>query len=119
MKSDNSISKSDCIVHLTFSYKRIDLVLLDNCGKLLLDRSLIGVMGNESSETQTGIMQKVVEPIKKFGINKVSIIIKGTSCTREITLSAIRDCGVEITSIKDVTPLPHNGCRPHKAKHCL
>ena len=118
MSDNNTKCQSNGIVHLTFSYKRIDLVLLDNGGKLLMDRSLIGIMGNESSETQADIMQKVVEPIKKFGINKVSVIIKGTSCVREITLSAIRDSGVKITSIKEATPLPHNDCRPNKNKRC-
>lgn len=118
MNDSNANCQSNGTVRLTFSYKRIDIVLLDDCGKLLMDRSLIGIIENESSETQTDILQRAVEPIKKFGINKVAVIIKGCGCTREMTLSAIRNSGVEITSIKDVTPLPHNGCRPPNNKRC-
>ena len=104
MNDSNTNCQSNGTVRLTFSYKRIDIVLLDDCGKLLMDRSLIGIIENESTEIQADILQRVVEPIKNFGINKVSVIIKGSSCAKEMTLSAIRDSGVEITSIKDVTP---------------
>lgn len=118
MSNSNANSKTNGTVYLTFSYKQINIVLLDNCGKLLMDRSCVGIIENESSATQADIFQILVEPIKSFGIKKVSVIIKGVSCARKRILSVIRDSGVEITSIKDVTSLPHNGCRPTKNKQC-
>jgi|TARA_B110001450_G_C17544438_1_gene450003 small subunit ribosomal protein S11 len=50
------------------------------------------------------------------GLRKVDIVVKGQGSGRETAIRSIQGAGLEITSIKDVTPVPHNGCRPPKRR---
>ena len=52
----------------------------------------------------------------ELGVRQVSILVKGPGSGRETAIRAIQAAGLEITSIKDVTPIPHNGCRPPKRR---
>lgn len=116
MKSNSTISKNEGTIYLTVSYNHINIRIEDSSGNLLIDRSCIGLIESVSAATQAEIVQRIIEPVKELGISKVCVIVKGSGCAREAILSAIRDAGLETTSIKDVTPLPHNGCRPPKRK---
>lgn len=51
-----------------------------------------------------------------LGLKKVDIVVKGQGSGRETAIRAIQGAGLEITSIKDITPVPHNGCRPPKRR---
>jgi|TARA_B100000809_G_scaffold236426_1_gene255459 small subunit ribosomal protein S11 len=51
-----------------------------------------------------------------MGLKKVEIIVKGQGSGRETAIRSVKSAGLEITSIKDVTPIPHNGCRPPKRR---
>jgi|TARA_B110000444_G_scaffold20046_1_gene16689 small subunit ribosomal protein S11 len=51
-----------------------------------------------------------------FGLKKVDIVVKGQGSGRETAIRAIQGAGLEINSIKDITPVPHNGCRPPKRR---
>ncbi len=53
---------------------------------------------------------------KEHGIQKVEIRVKGIGSGREAAIRAIQAAGIDILSIKDITPVPHNGCRPPKAR---
>jgi small subunit ribosomal protein S11 len=53
---------------------------------------------------------------KKFGIIEVEVQVKGPGSGRESAVTALQSAGLKITSIEDVTPLPHNGCRPKKKR---
>lgn len=53
---------------------------------------------------------------KEHGIQKVEIRVKGIGAGREAAIRAIQAAGIDILSIKDITPVPHNGCRPPKAR---
>jgi len=50
------------------------------------------------------------------GIKEVSVLVKGPGAGRETAIRALQGAGLEISSIKDVTPIPHNGCRPRKKR---
>lgn len=50
------------------------------------------------------------------GLREVEVRVKGPGSGRESAVRAVQTIGIEITSIKDVTPIPHNGCRPPKAR---
>ena len=52
----------------------------------------------------------------EHGIRKVDVVVKGPGSGRETAYRAIQNTGIEITGIKDVTPVPHNGCRPPKRR---
>ncbi|MFO0505614.1 MAG: 30S ribosomal protein S11, partial [Chryseotalea sp.] len=52
----------------------------------------------------------------ELGLRKVEVFVKGPGAGRESAIRTIQTAGIEITTIKDITPLPHNGCRPPKAR---
>ena len=51
-----------------------------------------------------------------LGLRKVEVFVKGPGAGRESAIRTIQNSGIEVTMIKDVTPLPHNGCRPPKRR---
>ncbi|MEK7287270.1 MAG: 30S ribosomal protein S11 [Elusimicrobiota bacterium] len=59
---------------------------------------------------------RVAKKALELGIRNVSIFIKGPGPGREVAIRTLQTAGLKILSIKDVTPLPHNGCRPPKAR---
>jgi small subunit ribosomal protein S11 len=52
----------------------------------------------------------------ELGLRKVEVLVKGPGSGRESAIRTIQGTGIEITTIRDVTPLPHNGCRPPKSR---
>ncbi len=60
--------------------------------------------------------RKVVEDAKKLGMQEINVFIKGPGVGRESVVRAIAASGLKIKFIKDVTPIPHNGCRPRKKR---
>jgi small subunit ribosomal protein S11 len=56
------------------------------------------------------------EAAKEQGIRSVDIRVKGPGAGRESAIRALNACGIQVTSIRDVTPIPHNGCRPPKRR---
>ena len=51
-----------------------------------------------------------------YGLRKVKVFVKGPGAGRESAIRAINTCGIEVLEITDVTPVPHNGCRPPKRR---
>jgi small subunit ribosomal protein S11 len=62
------------------------------------------------------VVKNVVEAIKDFGVKEVSVMVKGIGGGRESAIRAFNINGINVLSIKDVTPIPHNGCRPPKRR---
>ena len=60
--------------------------------------------------------EQVASAAKKFGIGGLEIRVKGPGSGRESAVSALQAAGLRIQSIEDITPLPHNGCRPRKRR---
>jgi small subunit ribosomal protein S11 len=60
--------------------------------------------------------EKCANTAKRYGVREVEIRVKGPGSGRESAVSAIQAAGLRISSIEDVTPLPHNGCRPPKRR---
>ena len=52
----------------------------------------------------------------EHGVRKVDVVVKGPGSGRETAIRSIQNAGIEVTGIKDVTPVPHNGCRPPKRR---
>ena len=52
----------------------------------------------------------------ELGLRKVEVFVKGPGAGRESAIRTIQNCNIEVTTIRDVTPLPHNGCRPPKRR---
>ena len=61
-------------------------------------------------------MQKALEKVLPFNIQEVKVKVSGVGAGRESAVRAIGGSGIKVTSIKDTTPMPHNGCRPKKTR---
>ena len=61
-------------------------------------------------------MKKVVESTKESGLREVNVFVKGIGGGREAAIRALNTNGIQVLSVKDVTPVPHNGCRPPKRR---
>jgi small subunit ribosomal protein S11 len=80
-----------------------------------------GSMGYKGSRKSTPYAaqkaaEKCADKAKKFGIREVEVRVKGPGAGRESAIRALQASGLEIKGIEDVTPLPHNGCRPRKKR---
>ena len=62
------------------------------------------------------VVKKAVEVIAPYGVREVSVFVKGIGAGREGAIRALNTNGLQVLSIKDVTPIPHNGCRPPKRR---
>ena len=82
--------------------------------------TLTDMQGNAISWASAGAAQMAAETAAKaalpHGLKSVEVMVKGPGSGREAAIRAIQACGIEVTSIQDVTPVPHNGCRPPKRR---
>ena len=77
-----------------------------------------GFKGSRKSTPFAGQMaaQQAAEKAMKFGMKEVDVRVKGPGSGRESAITALQSAGLRIKSIEDITPLPHNGCRPKKRR---
>jgi len=62
------------------------------------------------------VVKKVVDNIEVYAVKEVNVLVKGIGGGRESAIRAFNSNGIQVLSIKDVTPIPHNGCRPPKRR---
>ena len=106
--------------HIHSSFNNI-IVSLANSEGQVISWSSAGKMGFRSSKKNTPYAaQMAAETATKaaliHGLKSVDVMVKGPGSGREAAIRALQACGLEVTSIKDVTPVPHNGCRPPKRR---
>lgn len=62
------------------------------------------------------IVKKAIDKIRDYGLREVNVFVKGIGSGRESAIRAINANGINVLSIKDITPIPHNGCRPRRPR---
>jgi len=102
--------------HIHASFNNIIISLTNNEGQVI-SWSSAGKMGFRGSKKNTPYAaQTAAEDCGKIayeaGLRKVKVFVKGPGSGRESAIRSIHACGIEVAEIVDVTPLPHNGCRP-------
>jgi len=102
--------------HVHSSFNNIIISLTNSTGQVI-SWSSAGKMGFKGSKKNTPYAaQMAAEDCSKvafeLGLRKVKVYVKGPGSGRESAIRAISNSGVEVTEIVDVTPMPHNGCRP-------
>lgn len=106
--------------HISASYNNTMLSVTDDNGNLIAWSSAgsLGFKGAKKATpyAATKIVETVFEKIKKTGISEMAIFVRGIGGGRESAIRAIANKGLTITSIKDTTPIPHNGCKPRKVR---
>jgi small subunit ribosomal protein S11 len=107
-------------VYIFSSYNNTILSLTDREGNVLFWTSpgRIGFKGTKKSTpfAASKAAEAMALVIEKLGVEKVEVLVKGVGSGRESAIRSLAAGGVDIFSIKDITPLPHNGCRPPKVR---
>jgi small subunit ribosomal protein S11 len=106
--------------HVTASFNNIIVSLTNKQGQVI-SWSSAGKMGFKGSKKNTPYAaQMAASDAAKVavdaGLRRVDVYVKGPGAGRESAIRALANSGIEISMIKDVTPLPHNGCRPPKKR---
>ena len=117
-KGSKNISKA--IVHVVATFNNTIVSVSDERGNII-GWSSAGKMGFRGSRKGTAYAAQVVSQdacrqAMGHGLREVEVRLRGAGSGRESAVRAVQALGVEVTSIKDVTPMPHNGCRPPKAR---
>ena len=107
-------------IYVSSSYNNTLITLTNARGQVLAWKSA-GSVGFKGTKKATSFAaSRVAEAIsnicKKIGIEKISILVKGVGAGRESATRTFVAQGLNVVSIKDVTPIPHNGCRPKKIR---
>ena len=103
-------------VHIKASFNNIIITITNSTGQVI-SWSSAGKMGFRGSKKNTPYAAQVTaaDCAKKahdLGLRKVEVFVKGPGAGRESAIRTVQNVGIEVTIIKDVTPIPHNGCRP-------
>jgi len=106
--------------HITASFNNI-IVSLTNKGGDVISWSSAGKMGFRGSKKNTPYAAQLAaedatKVAQEAGLRKVKVYVKGPGNGRESAIRSIHNAGVEVTEIIDITPIPHNGCRPPKRR---
>ncbi len=108
------------IAHIKASFNNTLVTITDVNGDVLC-RASAGTVGFKGTRKSTPFAaQRAVEQVaaaaRKFGLVEVEVRVMGPGSGRDAAITALQGSGLRIHSIEDVTPLPHNGCRPKKKR---
>ena len=107
-------------VYILASYNNTIISFTDQNGNLLFQGSAgqLGFKGPKKATPYAAgmIVKNLVDKAKAIGLKDILVFIKGIGSGRDGALRALTAAGFAITSIKDITPIPHNGCRPKKPR---
>jgi len=108
------------IAYITATFNNTTVTITDTKGDTLCWASA-GTSGFKGSRKSTPFAgqcaaQQAAEKAQKYGVKEVDVKVKGPGSGRESAITALQMAGLTVKSIEDVTPLPHNGCRPPKKR---
>ena len=106
--------------HIQATFNNI-IISLTNVSGQVISWSSSGKMGFKGSKKNTPYAaqcaaQDCSSKAYELGLRKVEVFVKGPGAGRESAIRTIQNSGIDVTMIKDITPLPHNGCRPPKRR---
>ncbi len=108
------------VAHIKATFNNTIIALTDNYGNVISWASAgrVGFKGSRKSTPFAAQLaaETAVKEAKELGLQRVEVLVKGPGSGREAAVRSIQAAGLEITAIKDVTPIPHNGCRPPKRR---
>ena len=108
------------IVHIKATFNNTNITVSDEFGNVVA-WATAGKAGFKGSRKNTAYAatvasEKVASEVVSMGMSTVAVRVKGPGAGRESAIRALSAAGLQVTSISDVTPLPHNGCRPKKQR---
>ncbi|MFP5470750.1 MAG: 30S ribosomal protein S11 [Bacteroidia bacterium] len=119
-KKKNVKVESQGHAHINASFNNIIISLTNNNGEVI-SWSSAGKMGFRGSKKNTPYAAQIAaedcaKEAFESGLRKVKVYVKGPGQGRESAIRSLHNAGIEVTEIVDVTPMPHNGCRPPKRR---
>jgi small subunit ribosomal protein S11 len=119
-KTNSSAGVLEGKVYIFSSYNNTIITLTNNKGDVLKWSSagLIGFKGTKKSTpfAASKVSEAICLTAQKLGLQKVFVFVKGIGAGRDSAIRSLATHGLEISAIRDITPIPHNGCRPKKAR---
>ncbi len=120
IKAKGSKNVTHGIVHISATFNNTIVSVTDTRGNVL-GWSSSGKMGFRGSRKSTAyasqlVSQDACRQAMSHGLKEAEVRVKGPGSGRESAVRAVQNLGIEVTTIRDVTPIPHNGCRPPKAR---
>jgi small subunit ribosomal protein S11 len=108
------------IAHIKSSFNNTIITFSDQQGNVLAWASSgnVGFKGSRKSTPFAAQLaaETAARRAMEHGVRKVDVVVKGPGSGRETAIRSIQNAGIEVAGIKDVTPIPHNGCRPPKRR---
>lgn len=119
-KKKRKASVSSGMAHIQSSFNNTLITITDKKGNTLSWGSA-GQSGFKGTKKGTPFAATIAakhaaQKAKQYGLKEVDVFVQGVGSGRESSIRAIHSEGIDILSIKDITPLPHNGCRPRKPR---
>ena len=119
-KKKNKKTISSAVAHIKASFNNTIINITDPNGETIVWTSggSVGFKGARKSTPYAAQVaaEEAARRAIEFGVHKLEIIISGTGAGRETAVRTLQNMGMDVGAIKDVTPTPHNGCRPKKRK---
>lgn len=111
---------TQAIAHIQASFNNTVITITDKQGNALV-WSAPGVVGFSGSKKSTPFAAQIAatdaaKKAKDIGVKEIEVYVKGPGSGRESAIRALQASGLTVTTIKDLTPIPHNGCRPKKKR---
>jgi small subunit ribosomal protein S11 len=117
-KAKRQIQKGEA--HIQCTYNNTKVAISDMSGGILgwSSSGLLGFKGAKKSTpyAATQVTNDASEKVSKYGVRELDVFMKGVGSGREACIRALANKGFALISIKDITPVPHNGCRPRKPR---
>ncbi|NNF04658.1 MAG: 30S ribosomal protein S11 [Rhodothermales bacterium] len=119
-RKKNVIVESNGMAHVKATFNNVQITLTDQYGNTISWASS-GKMGFKGSRKNTPYAAQVAasaaaKEAYDLGLRRVEVYVKGPGAGRESAIRALSASGLEVATIRDVTPIPHNGCRPPKRR---
>ncbi len=117
-KVKKQVAHGKAFIHATYNNTIITITDLDGNTVAWSSGGVIGYKGSRKGTPYAAQLAAMdaAKKVQNFGMNQVDVVVRGTGAGREQAIRALQASGLQVRSIVDDTPVPHNGCRPRKKK---
>ena len=119
-KKSKKVVESEGIVHISATFNNTLVTITDSRGNAIAwgTAGKAGFKGSKKSTpfAATVAAEQVAREAMNLGVRRVHVLVQGPGSGRESAIQALASAGLKVVSIKDCTPIPHNGCRPPKKR---
>ena len=119
-KRSKKVVESEGIAHISATFNNVLITITDMRGNTIAwgTAGKAGFKGSKKSTpfAATVAAENVGREVMNLGVRKLHVLVQGPGSGRESAIQALASVGLRVVSIKDVTPIPHNGCRPPKRR---